>query len=80
MYTIVEPMISWSEQSKTCTGSSQRHRVQQQDHNRIQHMEAMEEDSEDEAEEEALHEEKALAEEKVLAMVADQLLVTTTEL
>ena len=37
-------------------------------------MVAMEEDSEDEAVEEALHEEK------VLAMVADQLLVTTAEL
>ena len=43
-------------------------------------MEAMEEDSEDEAEEEALHEEKASAEEKVLAVVADQLLVTIAEL
>ena len=43
-------------------------------------MEAMEEDSEDEAEEEAFHKEKASAKEKVLAMVMDQLLVTTTEL
>ena len=43
-------------------------------------MEAVEEDSEDEAMEEALHEEKASAEEKVLAVVADQLLVTTAKL
>ena len=41
---------------------------------------AVEEDSEDEAVEEALHEEKASAEEKVLAMVVDQSLVITAEL
>ena len=80
MYTIAEPMISWSEQSKTCIDSSQRHRVQQQDHSRIWLMEAVEGDSEDEVMEEALHEEKALEEEKVLAMVVDQLLVTSAEL
>ena len=43
-------------------------------------MEAVEEDSEDEAMEEALREEKAPTEERVLAMVMDQLLVTTAEL
>ena len=80
MNMIAEPMISWLEQSKTCTESSQRHRVQQQDHNMIRLMEAMEEDSEDEAVEEALHEEKAPTEERVLAMAVDQLLVTTMEL
>ena len=41
---------------------------------------AVEEDSEDEAVEEALHEEKASTEEKGLAVVVDQLLVTTVEL
>ena len=80
MNMTAEPMISWLEQSKTCTGSSQRHRVQQQDHNMIRLMEAMEEDSEDEAVEEALQEEKASAEERVLAVVADQSLVITVEL
>ena len=80
MNMTAEPMISWLEQSKICTESSQRHRVQQQDHSMIRLMEAMGEDSEDKAEEEALHKEKALVEEKVLAVVADQLLVTTAEL
>ena len=80
MNTIADPMISWLEQSKTCTESSERHRVQQQDHNMIRIMEAVEEDSKDEAVEEALHEEKASAEEKVLAMVTAQLLVITAEL
>ena len=42
-------------------------------------MEAVEEDSEDEAVEEASHEEKALAEEEVLAKVADQSLVIIVE-
>ena len=74
MNTIVEPMISWLEQIKTCTESSQRHRVQQQDHSLIRLMVAMEEDSEDEAVEEALQEEK------VLAAVVDQSPVITTEL
>ena len=68
MNTISEPMISWSEQSKTCTGSNQKHRVQQQDHSMIRLMVAVEEDSEDEEGSEAL------------AVVADQLLVTTAEL
>ena len=43
-------------------------------------MVAVEEDSKDEAMEEALHEEKASVEEKVLAVVADQSLVITVEL
>ena len=43
-------------------------------------MLVVEEDSEDEAMEEALREENAPVEEKVLAMVMDQLLVTTAEL
>ena len=64
----------------TYTESSQKHRVQQQDHSLIRLMVAGEEDSEDEAVEEALQEEKASAEERVLAVVADQLLVTTVEL
>ena len=80
MNMIAEPMISWSRASKTCTGSSQRHRVHQQDHNMIRLMEAVEEDSEDEAVEEALREEKAPTEERVLAVVVDQLLVTTADL
>ena len=46
----------------------------------IRLMLAVEEDSEDEAMEEALHEEKASAEERVLAVVAYQLLVTNAEL
>ena len=74
MNTIAEPMISWSGERKTCTESSQRHRVQQQNHNMIRLMEAMEEDLEDEAMEEAL------AVVKALAMVVDQSLVTTVEL
>ena len=65
MNMIAEPMISWLEQSKTCTESSQRHRVQQLDHSLIRLMVAVEE---------------ALHEYKVLAVVADQLLVTTTKL
>ena len=64
----------------TYTESSQKHRVQQQDHSLIRLMVAVEEDSEDEAVEEALHEEKASAEEKVLAVVADQSLVITAKL
>jgi len=43
-------------------------------------MGAEEEDSEDEAMEEALHKEKASAEERVLDVVADQSLVITVEL
>ena len=73
MYTIAKPMISWSEQSKTCTESNQKHRVQQQDHSMIRLMVAVEEDSEDEDVEEAL------AMEKALAVVTDQSLVTTVE-
>ena len=42
-------------------------------------MEAVEEDSEDEAMEEASHEEKALAKAEVLAKVADQSLVIIVE-
>ena len=74
MNTIAEPMISWSGASKTCTESNQKHRVKQQDHNMIWLMEAMEEDSEDEAVEEAL------AVVKALAVAVDRLLVTTVEL
>ena len=43
-------------------------------------MVAGEEDSEDEAVEEALHEENSSAKEKVLAVVVDQSLVITAEL
>ena len=64
----------------TYTESSQKHRVQQQDHSLIRLTVAVEEDSEDEAVEEALHEEKSLDEEGVLAKVMDQSLVTTAEL
>ena len=64
----------------TYTESSQKHRVQQQDHTLIWLMVAMEEDSEDEAVEDALYEEKASAEEKVLAMVTDQSLVIIVKL
>ena len=80
MNMISKPMISWLEQSKTCIESNQKHRVQQQDHSMIRLMEAVEEDSEDEAMEEALREEKAPTEERVLAVAMDQLLVTTMEL
>ena len=68
MDMISEPMISWSVARKTCTESSQKNRVQQQDHSMIRLMVAVEEDSEDEDMEEAL------------AVVADQLLVTIVEL
>ena len=64
----------------TCTESKPKHRVQQQDHRLIQLMVAEEEDSEDEAVEEALQEEKASVEERVLAVVADQSLFITAEL
>ena len=64
----------------TYTESSQKHRVQQQEHSLIRLMVAGEEDSEDEAVEEALQEEKASAEERVLAVVADRSLVTTMKL
>ena len=40
-----KPTISWLIEKMTCTKSNQRHRVQQQDHNMIQLMLAMEEDS-----------------------------------
>ena len=52
----------------TCTESSQRHQVQQQDYSMNQLVMAMEEDSEDEAVE------------KDLAVVVDLLLVTIVEL
>ena len=68
MNTFVEPMISCSEQSKTCTESNQKHRVQQQDHSMIRLMVAVEEDSE------------ALVGEKALSMVMDQSLVPTMDL
>ena len=64
----------------TYTESSQKHRVQQQDHSLTRIMVAGEEDSEDEAVEEDLQEEKASAKERVLAVVADQSLVITAEL
>ena len=80
MNMIAKPMISWLEQSKTCTESIQRHRVQQQDHSMIRLMVAVEEDSEDEDVEEALAVEKVFAEEKDLVVVVDQLLATTVEL
>ena len=73
MNTISEPMISWSRVSKNCTKSNQKHRVQHQDHSMIRLMLAVEEDSEDEEDSEAL------AEEKALAVVVDQSLVTTVE-
>ena len=57
-----------------CTESNQKHRVQQQDHSRIRLTEAVQEDSEDEAEEEALHEEE------ILAKVVGQSLVIIAEL
>ena len=60
--------------------SSQKHRVQQQDHSLIRLMVAREEDSEDEVVEEVLQEDKASVEEKVLAVVTDQSLVITVEL
>ena len=63
-----------------CTESNQKHWVQQQDHSRIRLMEAVQEDSEDEAVEEALDVEKGLAEEEVLAKVVGQSLVITLEL
>ena len=68
MNMTVEPMISWSKKRKTCTESNKKHRVKQQDHSMIWLMVAMEEDSEDEEDSEAL------------AVVADQSLVTTMEL
>ena len=74
-----ELMISCQKEHMMCTESKQTHRVQQQDHSRIRLMEAVEEDSEDEAVEEASHEEKALAEEEVLAKVTDQSLVIIVE-
>ena len=63
-----------------CTESNQKHRGQQQDHSLIRLTEAVQEDLEDEAEEEALHVEKALAEEGVLAKVVGQSLVIIAEL
>ena len=63
-----------------CTESNQKHRVQQQDHSRIRLTEAVQEDSEDEAKEEALHVEKALDEEEVFSKVMGQSLVIIAEL
>ena len=57
-----------------CTDSKQTHRVQQQDHSRIRLKEAVQEDSEDEAVEEASHVEE------VLAKVMGQSLVIIAEL
>ena len=70
---IAELMISCQKEHRMCTESKQTHRVQQQDHSRIRRMEAVEEDSDDEAVEEASHEED------VLAKVADQSLVIIVE-
>ena len=67
-------MISWLIEKMTCTESNKRHRVQQQDHSMIRIMLAVEEDSEDEAVEEAL------AVVKALAVVMDRSLVTTAKL
>ena len=75
-----ELMISCQRENMMCTESKQTHRVQQQDHSRIRLTEAVQEDSEDEAVEEALHVEKALAEEEVLAKVVGQSLVIIVEL
>ena len=69
-----ELMISCQKEHMMCTESKQTHRVQQQDHSRIRLMEAVEEDSEDEAVEEAL------AVVKTLAVVTDRSLATTVEL
>ena len=74
MNMIAEPMISWSEQRNTCTGSNQKHRVQQQDHSMIRLIVVVEEDSEDEDVEEAL------AVEKALVVVTNQSLATNVEL
>ena len=74
MNIIVELTISWSRENMTCTESNQRHQVHQQDHSMNRLILAMEEDSEDEAVDEAL------AVVKALAMAMDQLLVTTVEL
>ena len=68
MNIIVELMISWSRENTTYTKSNQRHQVQQQDHSMNRLMLAEEEDSEDEAVEEAL------------VVVLDRSLVTTAEL
>ena len=64
----------------TCTESSQKHLVQQQDHSMNRLMMAMEEDSEEEAVEKALAVEEALAMVEALAMAVDLLLVTIVEL
>ena len=74
MNIIVELMISWSRENMTYIESNQRHQVQQQDHSMNRLMLAVEEDSKDEAVEEAL------VVVKDLAVVVDQLLVTTMEL
>ena len=69
-----ELMISCQRDRMMCTESKPTHRVKQQDHHRIRLMEAVEEDSKEEAEEEAL------AEEGDLAKAVDQSLVITVEL
>ena len=61
MNIIVELMISWSRENMTYTESNQRHQVQQQDHSMNRLMMAVVEDSEEEAEEEALAMVEALA-------------------
>ena len=63
-----------------CIESSQRHQVQQQDYSMNRLVMAMEEDSEDEAMEEALAVEKDLVVEKALDVAVDLLLVTIVEL
>ena len=68
MNIIVEHMISWSRENMTYIESNQRHQVQQQDHSMNWLMLAEEEDSEDEAVEEAL------------AVALDLLPVTTVDL
>ena len=68
MNIIAKLMISWSRESMTCIESSQKQQVQQQDHSMNRLMLAMEEDSKEEAVEEAL------------AMVMDRSLFTTAEL
>ena len=75
-----ELMISCQRENMMCTESKQTHKIQQQDHSRIKLTEAVQEDSEDEAEEEASHVEKALAKDEVLAKVVDRSLVIIVEL
>ena len=80
MNIIAELMISWSRESMTCTKSSQKHLVQQQDHSMNRLVMAMEEDSKDKAGVKALAMEEALDVVKDLVMAVDLLLVTIVEL